>query len=112
MTNIDFYYDKSHRRLRLTVCGHAGFAPIGQDIICSAVSFLVQTLAEYVKNIYIRGALQKKPVIILEHGYASVCCIPKKRAQAELRRCFEIIQTGFRLLAQTYPQYILLNAEL
>lgn len=29
---------------RITVTGHSGYAPPGQDIVCSAVSVLIQTL--------------------------------------------------------------------
>jgi uncharacterized protein len=29
---------------RITVKGHAGYAPVGQDIVCAAVSTLFQTL--------------------------------------------------------------------
>lgn len=30
--------------LELTIKGHAGYAPAGQDIVCSAISVLTQTL--------------------------------------------------------------------
>lgn len=112
MINIDFSYNKECGKLKLTVSGHAGAAPLGQDIVCAAVSILVQTLAQHIKNIYVRGDLQKEPVIILEHGQANICCVPKKTAKTKLRHCFETVYTGFWLLAQTYPEYILLNIGL
>ena len=34
-------FDGTH----VTVCGHAGHAPAGQDIVCAAVSALVYALA-------------------------------------------------------------------
>ena len=36
---------------RLTIEGHSGYAPIGQDIVCSAVSVLAQTLIQSVEEL-------------------------------------------------------------
>lgn len=35
----------------LTIQGHAGYAPAGQDIVCAAVSVLVQTLCASLKEL-------------------------------------------------------------
>ena len=35
----------------ITIKGHANYAPIGQDIVCSAVSVLVQTLIQSVEEL-------------------------------------------------------------
>ena len=35
---------------RLRVSGHAGYAEVGKDIVCSAVSILVVTLVESLKK--------------------------------------------------------------
>lgn len=35
----------------ITVKGHANYAPIGQDIVCSAVSALAQTLIQSVEEL-------------------------------------------------------------
>lgn len=37
----------------ITITGHSGYAPPGQDIICSAVSTLVQTLIYSIENLTI-----------------------------------------------------------
>ena len=36
---------------RITIKGHSGYAPTGQDIVCSAVSVLVQTLIQSVEEL-------------------------------------------------------------
>jgi uncharacterized protein YsxB (DUF464 family) len=36
---------------RITIEGHSGYAPIGQDIVCAAVSVLVQTLIQSVESL-------------------------------------------------------------
>lgn len=45
MTTVTRYKD------RITIKGHSGYAPIGQDIVCAAVSVLVQTLIQSVENL-------------------------------------------------------------
>ena len=35
---------------RITVSGHAGYAPAGQDIVCAAVSALTYALAGYLEE--------------------------------------------------------------
>lgn len=45
MTTVTRYKD------RITIRGHSGYAPIGQDIVCSAVSTLVQTLVTAVEEL-------------------------------------------------------------
>lgn len=45
MITVDRYSD------RITVKGHANYAEIGRDIVCSAVSVLVQTLIQSVETL-------------------------------------------------------------
>lgn len=45
MTEVTRYKD------RITIKGHSGYAPIGQDIVCAAVSVLVQTLIQSVEEL-------------------------------------------------------------
>lgn len=41
----------SLRKDEITVSGHAGYAPEGQDIICAAVSTLTQTLIKSIEDL-------------------------------------------------------------
>lgn len=45
MITVDRYSD------RITLRGHANYAEIGKDIVCSAVSVLVQTLIQSVETL-------------------------------------------------------------
>lgn len=45
MTEVTRYKD------RITIKGHSGYAPTGQDIVCAAVSVLVQTLIQSVEEL-------------------------------------------------------------
>lgn len=40
----------SHEKGCITINGHAGYAPNGQDIVCAAVSALVQTFIASVEE--------------------------------------------------------------
>lgn len=41
MTNINVTMENGH--VSIDIAGHAGYAPYGQDIVCSAISAIVQT---------------------------------------------------------------------
>ncbi|NLW06899.1 MAG: ribosomal-processing cysteine protease Prp [Clostridia bacterium] len=43
MVKVTFWQNESLGLIGLTVKGHAGFAPRGEDIVCAAVSALAQT---------------------------------------------------------------------
>lgn len=43
--------DVSVRKDKIQVSGHANYAPIGQDIICAAVSTLTQTLIKSIEDL-------------------------------------------------------------
>lgn len=42
---ITIIYDEKGKDMSLQASGHAGYAPKGQDIVCAAVSTLMQSLA-------------------------------------------------------------------
>lgn len=48
MIKIIYVADPEGGKLTMRAEGHAGYAPAGQDIVCAAVSVLVQTLANKV----------------------------------------------------------------
>jgi uncharacterized protein YsxB (DUF464 family) len=39
------------RKDRITAEGHAGYAPVGQDIVCAGVTALTQTLVKSVRDL-------------------------------------------------------------
>lgn len=45
----------------LTADGHAGYAPAGQDIVCSAVSALMYGCWNALSDLYMRGKLPHPP---------------------------------------------------
>ena len=73
--------------------GHAGSDVYGKDLVCAAVSALVLTLAEAVKD---------KPgaEVILKPGDSVIRC------GQEAEGAFDCICLGFALLAKKYPDYV------
>ena len=73
--------------------GHAGSDVYGRDLVCAAVSALVLTLAEAVKD---------KPgtEVVLNPGNSHI------RSGPEAEAAFDCICKGFALLAKKYPDYV------
>lgn len=83
----------------LTAQGHAGYAPAGQDIVCAAVSCLMQTLAysaaedEHTSSCIYQG--EEGPVLNVEAGDSVL-----------MRDKFELVADGLDLLAEQYPENV------
>lgn len=93
MTKIK--YQISNDEFEIEVKGHAGYAAVGNDIVCSAISILVQTLAYHV------GEVAK------EHDYKISSGEVWIRAKGETAMVsFKTILTGLNMLQTQYPEYI------
>lgn len=95
------------RSLSLDLCGHAHFAPKGQDIVCAAVSVLALTAA---------AALQDEgerfyPRVVERPGALRIACEPAEGSRRACRRLLDTIWIGFELLAQEYPDYVSAEKE-
>lgn len=100
---VDIVY---YRRFnRVTVRGHAGTAPAGQDLVCAAVSTLTYTLAENVAQLHRLGKVAE-PEIRLENGDAEISCVPSGAFKNIVRAFFEAVCIGFALLEEKYPDVI------
>ena len=80
-------FDGTH----VTVCGHAGHAPAGQDIVCAAVSALVYALAGRLRETGRLERFQSAP------GYAEIA------GTGDCAREFALVRCGLALLARQYP---------
>ena len=92
MIRIEIRSDKG--MLKLAIKGHAGYAPIGYDIVCSAVTSTAYTLAAYAEK---QGAAQ---CIRLDPGDILI----KAEDTEKMRTAFELIGCGLRMIANTYPE--------
>lgn len=100
---IEIVYDRM--RLRLTADGHAGFAEVGQDIVCAAVTILVYTLAAAVGNMDAAGQARGSSVE-LGSGHAEIVCAASPRWHACAKMICDQICAGFDILRQMYPERV------
>lgn len=92
---ITIIYDEKEHDMILQASGHAGFAPKGQDIVCAAVSCLMQTLAYSVDG----GTATRDPD---GNNVLRVQAAQSSDTQAK----FELVTDGLMLLAQQYPENV------
>lgn len=79
----------------LEVVGHTGYGNVGTDILCAAVSILVQTLA---------AMLDEESKVDVKEGYALVCGKGKKAMDA-----YEFTMTGLNMLQINFPRHIVIE---
>lgn len=91
----------------LTLQGHAGAAPHGQDLVCAAVSALAYALAERIRELDAQGAFEEPPVIRLASGRAQIAAPATK----EVAEDFRLIECGLRLLQAHYPKQVKVQTE-
>ena len=101
--------------LWLSMAGHAGAAPKGQDIVCAAATMLMYTAAQAALDMGSRGELQTSPSVKLDDGSASVAFRPKKEAMEKGRLALDVIRRGLEVLGKRYPEnvaiYVLGNGD-
>ena len=90
---ITIIYDEKEHDMILQASGHAGYAPKGQDIVCAAVSCLMQTLAYSVDG----GTATRDP------GGDNVLRVQAAQSSDALAK-FELVTDGLMLLAKQYPE--------
>lgn len=99
MIKIIYVADPEGGKLTMRAEGHAGYAPAGQDIVCAAVSCLMQTLAysaaedEKTSSCIYQG--KEGPVVNVEAGDSVL-----------MRDKFELVADGLTLLAEQYPENV------
>lgn len=99
MIKIIYVADSEGGKLTMRAEGHAGYAPAGQDIVCAAVSCLMQTLAysaaedEHTSSCSYQG--KDGPVVSVKAGDSVL-----------MRDKFELVADGLTLLAEQYPENV------
>ena len=98
----------SNGELDLKVQGHAGQDEPGKDIVCASASILMYTVAQSVLDMEQLGYLKTSPTVNTQPGNAIVRCCPKKH-RSKVKQLYTVVQTGYQLLAENYPQYVALT---
>lgn len=107
MIRAKFYMknDSIHMSLK----GHAGAAPIGEDLICAGATMMAYTVAQAVQFMHDAGKLKKRPKISLKDGNADIVVTPREEDYAEALHTFYVAQCGIHLLAHNYPEHVKLE---
>lgn len=106
MIQVRFEKSEDGKSLILTIKGHSGQAPIGQDIVCASASILAYTVAQAVLNMREQGKLKKQPTVRMNEGDAVVTCKPNRAYFAEALNIFSVAEVGYDLLSKKYPEFV------
>ena len=98
---IRVVYDRPNHRV--TVTGHAGAAPHGEDPVCAGVSALLCTLAEAVRRLE-RNHQAEQAVIRLLPGDGEVSFVSEY--ECLVNSVVDTVCLGLECLAKAYPQYV------
>ena len=90
--------------------GHAGAGEYGQDIVCAAVSVLLQTLANEVTEAA-RVGLLAVGVVAHGDGWMKVEMTPTDQTQDMADAWVELVQDGIDALAESYPKNVELEVH-
>lgn len=90
--------------------GHAGAGEYGQDIVCAAVSALLQTLANEVTEAA-RAGLLAVGVVAHGDGWMKVEMTPTDQTQDMADAWVELVQDGIDALAESYPENVELEVH-
>lgn len=90
---------------RLEIQGHAGYAAIGQDIVCAAVSILTYTLAQNLRMLLDADEYSAR----IEDGCAQIYAYPRAEHAELCKDIYMVIANGYCLLAEEYGQYVTLS---
>lgn len=93
MTRIE--YTRSSEGLHISAKGHAGYGVSGTDIVCAAISTLLQSLTEYA----LESSVLEVVSLTLNEGDADITI----KGDSE---CFDMTIIGLEMIAETYPDNV------
>lgn len=93
MTKVTYYEENDG--ISIEIKGHAGHGKAGEDIVCSAISMLGQTLLAYL------NVDHDKIDYSIRTGYIWIYAKGKNATTA-----LHVIMAGFFLLERDYPEHV------
>lgn len=91
----------SRSKSGITIKGHAGFAEIGQDIVCAGVSTLVQVLIQSIEDL-----TEDKIEYEMQPGWV---CIKHRILSERAQLLIESFFVGIEMIANEYPRNVRLT---
>lgn len=111
MIKAKFFWNAEDSALRLRVEGHAGMGDVGEDVVCAAVSCLVQTLADKVQEAMRRGFAMGR--VQREAGNRWIIeanHVNDDEAWDALTSWFDFAESGLAAVAARYPEAVELES--
>ena len=87
----------THTEGSITIDGHAGYAPAGQDIVCAAVSALVATFITSIVE------LTTDKIKATENEQGQIQTIQYRNLSAQGQVLLDSFFVGVRMIADNYP---------
>lgn len=113
MIEITYMMPISNQTYRLTVKGHAGYEEPGKfDEVCAAISTLVFTLAQNVKDAHDLGWLRMDPTLKLDEGDSVIKAKPAPGKEVMIATMYTVIVRGLEMVAANYPDNVALTKVL
>ena len=91
----------THSNNKITVKGHAGYAPHGQDIVCASISVLVQVFVASVEELS-----SDKLKCEIGHGNAQIRYNNLSHESETLLQSFLL---GVGMIADSYPNHVIIE---
>ena len=102
MIDIKFYRNENNHRYAISALGHAGSGPHGQDIVCAAVSTLLQSLGNYIESNQIENNWH-----LLEQRYdEGNINVEAYACDESLHFVFDMVFESLEDLADMYPNFL------
>lgn len=102
---INVYIRKSGCFNEIEARGHAEYAPIGQDIVCSAFSMLIYTLLSYFDK------YPEKARVYKDRVSSGNICIGFNSLHNDIDVVFECVLNGLLVLSEQYPNNIVIHGN-
>lgn len=101
-------YREYYCKTLLSVEGHSGFANSGKDVVCAGVSTLVGAFINAILDEESNGRLKLHRNIIRD-GYACFEIEKFSFSKERIEGIIDAFLTGFVMLAETYPDYVVME---
>ena len=90
--------------------GHAGFGAYGSDPVCGGLSALAYTGARMLEELDVEGRLTDSPILRMEPGLAHLEARANEEGKEVLQHLGKFLEGGFRLMADSFPTAVSLQA--
>jgi len=101
VVRVEVYTDAAGKICGFAAEGHSGFAPHGQDIVCAAVSVLLQTAVLGLEEV-----ARIVPQTNIADGYLECHIAPEQAHQPKAEAVLQTMLVGLKAVETEYSDYV------